>query len=554
MKRKLLVLSLMFVAIFSCKKDDGCDNYYAIDGLFIETVTPNYVNIFFQVSDKKGNGVDQLTEDDFDILENESKISPSESQLQIVDEELPYTLKTVIMLDKSQSIGQADLQKIKTAAIGLIGDVVDNQQFAIYTFASSVDLVQDFTSDVSTLTAAINSITLAPPGTSTNLYGAVIEGANRWDDIYTINRIEQGFMVVLTDGSDQANLRTLSQAESAIYDKRCYTIGLGNEIDEDALKSIGNAGYSQLANADELAAKFIEIQKQIESFAGSFYFLRYNSPKRGSNTNTLTVKLKENCNDNFDAEYTGQFSSTGFTDATPMVVVNGGGTTFSVVQGDTYTLTASTLLSTNTPSYSWTSSNPAISDYTVSGPNNETVMINSTGNTIGQSYTLTVTDNANSLTTTITVNITDVPQGLIESFDSYPSNTGIANFSLGGWTTDNSTTPYEGTACITSGSPGDNGSREMVVYLSNLPAGANLNISFAKKVSSESSYDDLTFYINGVSYDSWSGTAANWTLETYNYLIPSGGSTVELMFKYDKDGSVDSGQDRAWIDDLSVQF
>ena len=72
-------------------------------------------------------------------------------------------------------------------------------------------------------------------------------------------------------------------------------------------------------------------------------------------------------------------------------------------------------------------------------------------------------------------------------------------------------------------------------------------ISFYKKVSSESGYDKLSFYIDGQEKGNWSGNV-NWSQESY----PITTGTHTLRWTYSKDTSVSNGQDCAWIDD--VQF
>lgn len=73
------------------------------------------------------------------------------------------------------------------------------------------------------------------------------------------------------------------------------------------------------------------------------------------------------------------------------------------------------------------------------------------------------------------------------------------------------------------------------------------NISFYKKVSSESGYDYFRFYIDGVqpASSSWSGSVA-WSQSTY--AVTTGEHTFK--WQYSKDGSVNSGSDTAWIDDI----
>jgi len=71
------------------------------------------------------------------------------------------------------------------------------------------------------------------------------------------------------------------------------------------------------------------------------------------------------------------------------------------------------------------------------------------------------------------------------------------------------------------------------------------NLSFWYKVSSESGFDYLKFYVDGVMQNQWSGEVA-WTQATYTL---SAGTRV-LKWEYMKDSSVDSGSNCAWVDDI----
>lgn len=72
-------------------------------------------------------------------------------------------------------------------------------------------------------------------------------------------------------------------------------------------------------------------------------------------------------------------------------------------------------------------------------------------------------------------------------------------------------------------------------------------ISFYKKVSSESWYDYLRFYIDWIVQNSWAWEIA-WSKETYSL----SGWTYTLRWCYQKDGSVANWDDRARIDLVSV--
>lgn len=81
--------------------------------------------------------------------------------------------------------------------------------------------------------------------------------------------------------------------------------------------------------------------------------------------------------------------------------------------------------------------------------------------------------------------------------------------------------------------------------LLNYEVGISDTISFYYKVSSESNYDFLKFYINNEVKGQWSGTV-NWTKASY---AVTAGPKV-FKWEYMKDNSVSTGSDRAWIDDI----
>ena len=107
------------------------------------------------------------------------------------------------------------------------------------------------------------------------------------------------------------------------------------------------------------------------------------------------------------------------------------------------------------------------------------------------------------------------------------------------WTRD-SITKYEGDYSMRSGTITDN-------QTSTLSIDVNVTnddtLSFYYKVSSESNYDFLHFYIDGVLRNEWSGEEG-W--DRAAYFIPNG--THTLTWTYQKDYSASEGEDAAWID------
>jgi len=100
--------------------------------------------------------------------------------------------------------------------------------------------------------------------------------------------------------------------------------------------------------------------------------------------------------------------------------------------------------------------------------------------------------------------------------------------------------PYEGIYCAQSGDIDDNQqswiSLQYDVYFQD-------TLSFWLKVSSEANYDYLRFYIDNTEFDSWSGEIG-W--QKVSFVVPEG--THIFKWEYDKDYSVSSGADAAWID------
>lgn len=125
------------------------------------------------------------------------------------------------------------------------------------------------------------------------------------------------------------------------------------------------------------------------------------------------------------------------------------------------------------------------------------------------------------------------------NFNSYP----WVNNSPIPWTIQSGTANAQaGSYGAKSGAISHNGTTELSLTLNVSAAG---NISFWRKVSSESGYDFLRFLINGTEMGSWSGTQ-DWT--QMSYPVQPGNNT--FSWRYTKDGSVNSGSDCGWIDSI----
>ncbi len=127
----------------------------------------------------------------------------------------------------------------------------------------------------------------------------------------------------------------------------------------------------------------------------------------------------------------------------------------------------------------------------------------------------------------------------IESFEEEIPE-GFA-FEGGSWTRDNSQAYHEDYS-MKSASIDDSQTTSMEITLN---VAYDSEISFARKVSSESGYDFLKFYIDDVEKDSWSGDV-DW--EMVSFPVTEGEKTFK--WEYQKDGSASGGSDCAWVDNI----
>jgi hypothetical protein len=109
-----------------------------------------------------------------------------------------------------------------------------------------------------------------------------------------------------------------------------------------------------------------------------------------------------------------------------------------------------------------------------------------------------------------------------------------------GWTV--VAAPHAGVYSAKSGTISHNQTSELNLTVSVQSAGT---LSFWYKVSSEASYDYLRFKVDGTELAAWAGTV-DWT--QYSTTVSAGTHTFSWV--HTKDGSVNSGSDCAWVDDI----
>lgn len=317
------IFAIVCFAVGACDDSDNpnnvdCNRFYRLES-FDTGVTQktNKVRILFQVTGCNDEGISDLTVNNFEVIENGFSMD-TEADITVDPGEIPFSVQTVLLLDITRSV-EGLVGQIKTASLSLINQKIPNQQIAIYAFDKGLKLIQNFTTSKEVLTDAINSIPETGLEASTNLYGAIIELniSDMWDDVFTIDSISAGNLVLFTDGRHNANqTQTLEDALATIGNKRVYVAALqSNDLVEEPLRTIAaNGGYYFADNITRLEAAFLGIQADIINLSGSIYYLFYTSPISDPTPidNELIIRIRANTNGEVDNEIATTFNSAGF--------------------------------------------------------------------------------------------------------------------------------------------------------------------------------------------------------------------------------------------------
>jgi len=131
---------------------------------------------------------------------------------------------------------------------------------------------------------------------------------------------------------------------------------------------------------------------------------------------------------------------------------------------------------------------------------------------------------------------------IMEDFESGVFGEGWTLSSQYPWTIVNGGT--NGTKCAKSSNAGVNSSEGYMQLSMNVLAAGEL--TFMYKVSSEANYDKLHFYMDGQEKGVWSGQVA-WT----QFVQPVTAGQHTFKWSYSKDYSMNSGDDAAYVDDIT---
>jgi VWFA-related protein len=279
-------------------------------------VNVNVVQLFFNVKDKKGGLIPNLTKDDFEIYEDGK---PQTVKYFTAESNLPLTLGIMIdssgsqrnVLDMEKEVGASFLKQILT----------DKDEAYVISFDVTVDLLQDFTRDVHRLQAALNKAKINTGFTSaTPLPGAGGEpvpirnpaGTLLFDAVYLsahdmlAKEVGRKAMILLTDGQDEGSklkvkdaIEAAQKADSIVYVLLCADRGFYGGFGyfgEGEMKKLTEQTGGRVINVGNKFDKLKEAFDQIAAELRSQYNIGYtptNTNQDGS-YRKLEIKCKQN--------------------------------------------------------------------------------------------------------------------------------------------------------------------------------------------------------------------------------------------------------------------
>ena len=193
----------------------------------------------------------------------------------------------------------------------------------LYVFDRETRLIQDFTDNAAVLAPAVASIPEDELFDSTNLYGAIIDVSDTWQDEVSMERIVDGSLVIFTDGFHNAdpNLE-IQDAVNAMLGpdgklKKIYVAALNSpDLDRGPLQQLtfSTMGFFEAGDISALQEIFLDIQGEITDLSNSFYLLTYTSPITNpeASEELLEVAIVGNSNTDDSGRIRARFDSEGF--------------------------------------------------------------------------------------------------------------------------------------------------------------------------------------------------------------------------------------------------
>ena len=242
-------------------------------------VNVNVVQLFFNVKDKHGALIPNLTKADFEVNEDGK---PQTIKYFTAETNLPLTLGIMIdasgsqrnVIDMEKEVGGAFLHQILT----------DKDEAFVISFDITVDLLQDFTRDVHRLQAALNKAKVNVDYTSGGIPGMGggpvpqhnSPGTLLYDAVYLsahdmlAKEVGRKAMVLLTDGQDEGSrlkiqdaIEAAQKADSIVYVLLC--------ADRGFYGGFGYSGESEMRRlTEQTGGRVINVGNKFDKLRDAF--------------------------------------------------------------------------------------------------------------------------------------------------------------------------------------------------------------------------------------------------------------------------------------------
>jgi VWFA-related protein len=302
------ILSLSTLALFALTQD-----------VPVFRADVGVVNIFFNVKDKHGALIPNLTKDDFQLFEDGK---PQTIKYFRLAADQPLTLGMLIDTSASQ---ERVLEEEKDAGSQFLRQTLQKNDLAfVISFDVNVDLLQDFTNSTHDLNDALvrtkinaggNSPIAGPMGGQGPVPVSNPRGTLLYDAIYLAsneklaNEVGRKAMIVLTDGQDQGSREKIADAIEAAHkaDAMCYVIliadrgfyggfGMGYSGDRDMRKLAEETG-GRVIDVGNNAKKLREAFDQISNELRTQYNIGYTSTNTKRDGTFRKIQIKPIKND-----------------------------------------------------------------------------------------------------------------------------------------------------------------------------------------------------------------------------------------------------------------
>ncbi len=201
------------------------------------------VEVTLTVFGEDGQPLTGLVQEDFSATLAGESLPPTSLQ---TTSDPGLGIAIVLTFDVSGSMAGAPLEQAKLAGRALIDQLGSDDQAAVVTFASGVQIVQHFTGDRALLLAAIDGLAA---GGNTALYGGVQQSA----ELVSEAPYARSSIVLLSDGYDFGDVSATTRQTSLDLARNSgalvFAVGLGPEIDDDYLSGLAQAGKGQFLQA-----------------------------------------------------------------------------------------------------------------------------------------------------------------------------------------------------------------------------------------------------------------------------------------------------------------